>query len=57
MGQIEAARSFATPGAGAEYAAPRLGESIAKLTIPRLSAELYVVEGDGARQLGGVQDT
>ena len=51
MGQAQAARSFAIPGAGTEYVPPRLGQSIAKLTIPRLSADLYVVEGDGARQL------
>lgn len=30
---------------------PRLGEAIAKLTIPRLATGLYVVEGDGSRQL------
>jgi sortase A len=27
------------------------GETVAKLTIPRLNAELYVVEGDGAGEL------
>jgi sortase A len=31
--------------------APRPGDAIAKLMIPRLDAELYVVEGDGAREL------
>lgn len=31
--------------------APRLGDAIAKLTIPRLETDLYVVEGDGVRQL------
>jgi sortase A len=30
---------------------PQLGDAIAKLTIPRLQTDLYVVEGDGARQL------
>ena len=33
------------------FPAPRLGDPIARLTIPRLSTGLYVVEGDGARQL------
>jgi len=51
IGQVQAARSFAIPGAGTEYDPPRLGESVARLTIPRLATELYVVEGDGARQL------
>lgn len=31
--------------------APRLGDTVAKLTIPRLATDLYVVEGDGAKQL------
>jgi sortase A len=31
--------------------APQLGETVAKLTIPRLATDLYVVEGDGAKQL------
>ena len=30
---------------------PRLGEAIGKLTLPRLGAELYVVEGDGDAEL------
>ena len=30
---------------------PRIGEAIARLEIPRLETDLYVVEGDGARQL------
>jgi sortase A len=33
------------------YPTPRLGDAIAKLTIPRLEKGLYVVEGDGAQQL------
>jgi sortase A len=32
-------------------AAPQLGDPVARLTIPRLDTDLYVVEGDGARQL------
>lgn len=31
--------------------APQLGDAIAKLTIPRLDTGLYVVEGDGAKEL------
>jgi sortase A len=30
---------------------PQLGDAVAKLTIPRLDTELYVVEGDGDGQL------
>jgi sortase A len=30
---------------------PHLGDAVARLTIPRLATDLYVVEGDGARQL------
>ncbi len=41
--------------------APQLGEPLAKLIIPRLSAELYVVEGDGPAELrrgpGHIQQT
>ncbi len=41
--------------------APQLGEPVAKLIIPRLSTELYVVEGDGPAELrrgpGHVQQT
>ncbi len=40
---------------------PKLGEAFAKLEIPRLGTDLYVVEGDGSRQLrlgpGHVQGT
>jgi LPXTG-site transpeptidase (sortase) family protein len=51
IGQARAARSLAGPRATAAEVPPRLGESVARLTIPRLSAELYVVEGDGSREL------
>ena len=58
-GQVEAARQFASVScpkpspfpAGAQPSHPRLGEAIAKLMIPRLDAEYYVVEGDGSQQL------
>jgi sortase A len=44
-----------TPRAAAPYAPPerpvRVGDTIARLEIPRLGADLYIVEGDGARQL------
>lgn len=40
---------------------PKLGDAIAKLEIPRLGADLFVVEGDNARQLrlgpGHIQGT
>src|SRR5580658_3071269 len=65
-GQAEAQREFdniesakpspfpARPRAGAGQtprAAPPLGGAVARLIIPRLDTELYVVEGDGAREL------
>jgi len=61
LGQSEAARDFEQPvpqtvetrAAIQPAAAHRfaLGDTIAKLKIPRLGAELYVVEGDNAREL------
>ncbi|HXS93103.1 MAG TPA: class D sortase [Candidatus Limnocylindrales bacterium] len=33
------------------YSAPQPGEAMAKLSIPRLDTQLYVVEGDGEKQL------
>jgi sortase A len=57
-GQSDAAREFqqddAAPSAqpNAEpQGSPERGEALAKLIIPRLDTELYVVEGDGAREL------
>jgi sortase A len=41
----------ANPALSIPSSAPQLGDPIARLTIPRLSTGLYVVEGDGARQL------
>jgi sortase A len=54
VGQSEAAREFhrTTRGPRETSAAPRnvrpphLGDTLAKLTIPRLDTELYVIEGD-----------
>jgi sortase A len=61
LGQSEAARDFEqpVPETPATRAAIQpasihnvaLGDTLAKLEIPRLGAELYVVEGDGAREL------
>jgi sortase A len=67
LGQSEAQREFraipqskpspftparhASSAPSPRFPAPRLGDAIARLTIPRLAAGLYVVEGDGARQL------
>ena len=59
-GQSDAAREFQEenaqiPPAPAAPAAPlpppQRGEPMAELVIPRLDADLYVVEGDGAREL------
>lgn len=58
LGQSEASREFGTapalppqPQRRAPRIRPRDGEAIAKLTIPRLDTELYVVEGDDAADL------
>ena len=55
VGQSQAARDFETsvpPAAPAEpYRPPEPGETVARLTIPRLDAQLYVVEGDAAQEL------
>lgn len=60
-GQYEAAREFERPvpdnpetrAATHPSASPEVprGETLAKLKIPRLDTELYVIEGDGAREL------
>jgi sortase A len=59
-GQHQAAREFErpisdSPVTRASVAAPsrgvRRGETLAKLKIPRLEAELFVIEGDGPREL------
>src|SRR5438270_25773 len=61
LGQAEAARSFEQPipdtpetraatQPATQYSVNR-GDTLAKLKIPRLDAELYVVEGDGHREL------
>jgi sortase A len=61
-GQYEAAREFERPVPdtpqvrSASPSAPsvpsiRRGDTVAKLKIPRLDAELYVIEGDGPREL------
>src|SRR4051812_44951012 len=61
VGQYQAAREFErpvpdTPETRAATGAPSVsplhsGDTVAKLRIPRLDAELYVVEGDGPREL------
>ena len=59
FGQTEAAREFreepaASPSAVVSPDAekpPQIGEAMAKLIIPRLDTQLYVVEGDGAKEL------
>lgn len=60
IGQTEARRAFEkvglskpSPFIAGEKSRPRipLGDAIAKLMIPRLNTELYVVEGDGGTEL------
>ncbi len=55
FGQTVAEREFdRTPSAPVSQPAippPSLGETIGKLVIPRLDAQLYVVEGDGKQEL------
>lgn len=60
-GQYQAAREFERPVLDSPEARAatktvnhrgvRRGETLAKLRIPRLDAELYVIEGDGPREL------
>jgi sortase A len=51
--KIESARAspFASPARIKRQPMPQPGDAVAKLIIPRLAAELYVVEGDGAPEL------
>src|SRR6185295_2263284 len=57
LGQTSAARDFNTPRATstpltrAKSPAIRCGDTVAKLSIPRLSTQLYVMEGDDEREL------
>jgi sortase A len=55
FGQVEAARDFDDSPVAAPTAAPAPaplpGDTVARLLIPRLDTELYVVEGDGAADL------
>ena len=56
FGQSDAAREFheepvAPPRNSLAAQAPQPGEAMAKLIIPRLDAQLYVVEGDTVRDL------
>ncbi len=66
LGQAEAGQQFealvpdaapasvpvaSPPAVPTRVAPPKVGSTVAKLIIPRLAAELYVLEGDGAREL------
>ena len=55
FGQSAAERSFDKPSGPAPAATARrrlrTGDTVAKLIIPRLDAQLYVMEGDGEREL------
>jgi sortase A len=61
IGQYEAGRTFQTARPAPERFRTRPGQTIAKLMIPRLGAELFVIEGDGPEQLrrgpGHLSDT
>ncbi|PWU04425.1 MAG: class D sortase [Terriglobia bacterium] len=56
-GQSAAGRQFETPEApavgeqGEPPSPPRDGETVAKLVIPRLETQLYVIEGDDTKDL------
>jgi sortase A len=53
-GQSEAAREFEVPARISTHTPihyPKTGDTVARLSIPRLDASLYVVEGDGDREL------
>jgi sortase A len=57
LGQTRASRDFekSVPAAGTNrspvVSRPQPGDTFAKLLIPRLNTELYVIEGDGEREL------
>jgi sortase A len=55
LGQWQAAREFREVAGSTSAAAPpdlpQPGDTFAKLTIPRLGVQLYIVEGDGAAEL------
>lgn len=54
FGQSAAARDFdkpADPAPPAISRKPRIGDTVLKLIIPRLDAQLYVMEGDGESEL------
>jgi len=58
LGQSEVAHDFATSTSSTDRApeavvspVPSAGDAVAKLRIPRLDSELYVVEGDGEKEL------
>jgi sortase A len=52
LGQTAAARRFNTPPiTGVNAPKLRAGDTVAKLSIPRLNTQLYVLEGDDEREL------
>src|SRR5215831_10533771 len=53
IGQSVAAHNFKAPAPSVARPAPRIhpGDTVAKLSIPRLNTQLYVVEGDDEREL------
>ena len=53
IGQSVAAHNFKAPAPPVARPVPRIhpGDTVAKLSIPRLNTQLYVIEGDDEREL------
>jgi sortase A len=51
FGQTVAARKYIPPEGSAKPAPIEIGDTVAKLSIPRLNTQLYVVEGDDENEL------
>src|SRR5262245_18408376 len=51
IGQYQAGRTFKSARSAPERFKSRPGETIAKMSIPRLRTELFVIEGAGPEQL------
>jgi sortase A len=51
FGQTAAARNYAPAAPSSPRTAVQVGDTVAKLSIPRLNTQLYVIEGDDERQL------
>src|SRR5882672_11030855 len=51
FGQTVAARTFVRPATSSPSPRARRGDTVPELSIPRLKARLYVLEGDDDREL------